>query len=109
MPRQQISNSQFAVTALCSKPEALPRVGSENAAEAGFERWAEAARRLDGDTAAFMTALSPPAPQKAPVRRSMTKGQLENMTGCPGANTLTSTSPAARPGRSWIVACRYNL
>ena len=58
MPRQQISNSQFAVTALCSRPEALPRVGSENAAEAGFERWAEAASRLDADTAAFMTALA---------------------------------------------------
>jgi hypothetical protein len=43
---------------------------------------------------AFSNEISPPPPQKAPVRRSMTNGQLEKIIGKPGSNILTMTSAA---------------
>jgi hypothetical protein len=41
--------------------------------------------------AVFSSVVSPPPPAKAPLRKSMTKGQLENTIGKPGKMTLTIT------------------
>jgi len=41
--------------------------------------------------AAFINVVSPPPPANAPLRRSITNGQLENTIGNPGEIALTIT------------------
>ena len=57
-----------------------------------FESWAEAA---------LSNVVSPPPPANAPLRKSMTKGQLENTIGKPGEITLTITRLASVSANDW--------